>query len=142
MGKIIMKKSLMILVAIIGFGISVNAQKQDAESDNLLAYTTKTSSTTVYEVLVYANSAVNDLCDYFGGSMLDYGLNIYCKYGGDIYICTAYKVVSVACTINGAVKLVIDGATTDQALDWALNQAKNKVLKLASENGNFYLSGF
>lgn len=67
------------------------------------------SSASMMEVLVYANNAVDDLCNYFNGSWVDTGLSIYCSFGGDVYTCTAYRVAKAACSINGAVKLYIEG---------------------------------
>ena len=39
-----MKKFLILLIAVIGFGISANAQEQYAENNNILAYSESTSS--------------------------------------------------------------------------------------------------
>ncbi|MDR1544316.1 MAG: hypothetical protein LBS50_07940 [Prevotellaceae bacterium] len=111
-----MKKYLLILVAVIGFGISANAQelavnnvsKQYSASTELLAYTESTS-TSVVDILVYANDAAYEMCNYFNGSWVDTGLKIYCSFGGDIYTCTAYKIVKGMCAINGAIKLSIEG---------------------------------
>lgn len=66
----------------------------------------------VIDILVYANSAVDDLCNQFNGSWVDTALTVYCSFGGDIYTCTAYKIVQAACTVNGAVRLVIEGDTS------------------------------
>ena len=67
------------------------------------------SSASAIEILVKASDAVDELCNYFNGSWLDTGLTLYCNFGGDVYTCTAYKVVRAACGINGAVRLAIEG---------------------------------
>ena len=138
-----MKKFIVILVALIGFGISANAQERYAENNDLLAYTASTSSTTI-EILVKANRYVDDLCNYFGGSLLDSGLKIYCKFGGDVYTCTAYRVVQASCTINGAVKLVIEGDMTGaliRLLD-KFNPYKAVPMTLSYQAGKYYLSEY
>ena len=63
----------------------------------------------VIDILVYANSAVDDLCNQFNGSWVDTALTVYCSFGGDLYTCTAYKIIQAACTVNGAVRLMIEG---------------------------------
>jgi len=133
-----MKKIFVILVALIGLGFSANSQEKKAENSSLLEYSNSTSSKTV-SILVKANKAVDDLCNYFDGSIVDYGLKIYCKFGGDIYTCTSYKVVSAACAINGAVRLYIEG-DMDSALIRFFNGFSDVPLLLSKENGNFVLS--
>lgn len=61
------------------------------------------------EVLVEANAAVDDLCEYFNGSWADTGLKIYCMFNKASVVCTAYKIVKVTCAVNGAVRLMIEG---------------------------------
>ena len=135
-----MKKIILVLVVMIGFGFIANAQERYAENNNLLAYVESTSSTTI-DILVSANQYVDDLCNYFDGSLADYGLKIYCKFGGDVYTCTAYKVVKYACAVNGAVRLYIEG-DTDAALIRLFNGfSPVKVYNLTKENGNYYIKG-
>lgn len=67
------------------------------------------SSASAIEILVKASDAVDEFCNYFNGSWIDTGLTLYCAFGGDVYTCTAYKVVRAACGINGAVRLAIEG---------------------------------
>lgn len=69
-------------------------------------------NTSTIEILVKANKAVDELCNYFEGTWVDTGLAIYCKLGGDFFTCTAYKVVKATCGINGAVRLYIEGDTS------------------------------
>ena len=106
-----MKKIFVILVALIGFGISVNAQEQAAQkqTNDLLAFTEEAPSTSVVDILIEANDVAYELCNYFNGSWVDVGLKIYCSFGGDVYTCTAYKITKGLCAINGAIKLSIEG---------------------------------
>lgn len=99
-----MKKLLVILVAAIGLSTSLMAQNEE----QLLAYAASDGSSTI-EFLVEANRAVDELCNYFDGSWADVGLNLYCKFGGDVYTCTIYRAVKGACTINGAIRLYLEG---------------------------------
>ena len=103
-----MKKLLMTLT-ILAMSVVAFANETESVSASSLMASNSSNSTTVYEMLVYTTDVVDDLCNYFNGSWLDTGLNIYCKFGGDVYTCTAYKVVSVACGINGVVKLSLQG---------------------------------
>ena len=95
---------------IIGLLVSLNAfshtNETKIEESNQIS---ESSESSIMEILVYANSAVDDMCNYFNGSWADLGLTVYCSLGGDIYTCTAYKVIQAACTVNGAVKLYIEG---------------------------------
>lgn len=97
---------------------------------------TETGTSTV-EILVKANQYVDDLCNYFNGSWVDTGLKIYCKLGGDVYTCTAYKVVNISCSVNGAVRLAIEG-DYESALKRLLT-ATPDVYNLYKEYGNYYL---
>ena len=111
------------------------ANETESVSASSLMASNSSNSTTVYEMLVYTTDVVDDLCNYFNGSWLDTGLNIYCKFGGDVYTCTAYKVVSVACGINGVVKLSVQG-DYNEALKKALNTS-TKIFNVKKENGEF-----
>ena len=138
-GQFKMRKFLMILVAVIGFGISANAQSSD-----LLAHVESTSTSTstyIVDVLVYANNAADELCNYFNGSWVDRGLKIYCAFGGDVYTCTAYKVVKGMCAINGAIKLSIEG-NYDAGLRSLLSGATDilVVSKVAGQRNAFKLT--
>ena len=103
------------------------------EDSKLLAY----NSTVTYEVLVYASDVVDDLCNYFQGSWLDYGLKIYCRFGGDVVVCTTYKIVSVACGLNGVVRLMMEG-DYNNAFKRILSTSSD-IFSLIKENGNFVL---
>ncbi len=100
-----MKKILVSLSILLA---SLNALGNNNEAEPIYAESQTTAS--VMEVLVYANNAVDDFCDYFSGSWADVGISVYCKFlGGDVFTCTAYRVVKAACGINGAIKLYIEG---------------------------------
>lgn len=69
----------------------------------------ETQDNKIIEVLVEANAALDDVCDYFNGSWVDTGLKIYCTFNKTSAVCVVYKVVKVTCHINGAVRLLIEG---------------------------------
>lgn len=103
-------KRLFLISVIICFTFTAKAiENKNVTGNDNSALTETSSSASVAEVLVYANNAVDDFCNYFNGSWVDIGLTVYCSFGGDVYTCTAYKVLQVACTVNGAVKLYIEG---------------------------------
>ena len=129
-----MKKLLMTLT-ILAMSVVAFANETESVSASSLMASNSSNSTTVYEMLVYTTDVVDDLCNYFNGSWLDTGLNVYCKFGGDVYTCTAYKVVSVACGINGVVKLSLQG-DYNEALKKALNTS-TKIFNVKKENGEF-----
>ncbi len=88
--------------------ISLSAAQANSTTTNNIN-TAEVEGHDVIEILVQVNQAVDDLCNYFDDSWLDTGLNIYCKLGGDIYTCTAYRIVKYTCGINGVIKLSIEG---------------------------------
>lgn len=97
-------------IIIIGLLVSLNAFSTPTETQiEKQNQSSEYSGASMMEMLVYANSAVDDMCNYFNGSWVDVGLTVYCSLGGDIYTCTAYKIIQAACTVNGAVKLYIEG---------------------------------
>lgn len=124
------------LVALIGINISANAQKRFVENNNLLASVESTSSTT-FDILVSANQAVDDLCNYFNGSWVNTGLTLYCTFGGDVVTCTAYKIVQATCTINGAVRLYIEGNAEAALKKLLIGSAK--VYTVSKVGGKFYI---
>ena len=81
-------------------------------------------SSSAVELLVEANNVVNEVCEYFNGSWVDYGLKIYCTLGGDVYTCTAYKITKMACSISGAIKLYLEGD---------INNATKRILATGAE---------
>ncbi len=95
------------------------------------------SSSTAIEILVKASETVEELCDYFNGSWADVGLTLYCSFGGDVYTCTAHKVVKAVCGINGAIRLTIEG-DYEAALKKLLTSSTTvyTVVKIA---GKFYI---
>ncbi len=95
------------------------------------------SDASVIDILVYANSAVDDLCNYFNDSWANTALTIYCSFGGDMYTCTAYKVVQAACTVNGAVKLMIEGDAS-AALKKMISGA-TKIYSVSKVSDKFYI---
>lgn len=102
-------------------------------------YTIHSSSTglTTYEILVYATDIVDDLCNSFNGSALDAGLSIYCKFVPGSTTCLVYKAVSVACGINGTVRLVLKGEY-NAALYKAVITA-SKTFTVTKENGRYVI---
>lgn len=98
----------------------------NVDHSQLLAY----NSTTTYEMLVYASSTLDDLCGQFEDSWLNTGLKWYCRLGGDVFTCTAYRIVSYTCMANDVVRLVLEG-DYNSALKKALNTAAStfKVVK-------------
>ncbi len=99
-----MKKILLMLsLALFSINAFAGNSETSVEIENLA------EDSRVIEVLVEANAALDDLCDYFSGSWADTGLKIYCTFNKASAVCLAYKIVKVTCTINGAVRLSIEG---------------------------------
>lgn len=115
------------------FEKSYQSSGENQETDVLIAY----DSSTLYEVLVYASNTVDNLCNYFNDSWADVALTWYCKLGGDVYTCTAYKLVTAACGMNGVVRLMIEG-DYNAALKRALKTSA-KVFNVKYEDGSFVL---
>ena len=67
------------------------------------------SGSSMMEIIVKANKAVDDMCNYFDNSWVDKGLSVYCKFNKTSAACVAYNVTKAVCAINGAVKLYIEG---------------------------------
>lgn len=68
-----------------------------------------TSGSSMMEIIVKANKAVDDMCNYFDNSWVDKGLSVYCKFNKTSAVCVAHSVTKAVCAINGAVKLYIEG---------------------------------
>lgn len=107
----------------------------DIDDSQLLAINTQSNGT--IEVLVKASETVDYLCDQFNDSWLDVILTFYCAGGGDPYVCTAYKIGKVACGLNGAVKLVIEG-DYDGALRRVLKTSASLVFTMVKKGDNSY----
>ena len=101
----IMKKfyTLLTLLMLLPVALYANDNTSVIQAEN------SASGNVIIEVLVEANAAVDDLCNYFNGSMVDQALKIYCLFNKASVVCAAYKVVKLSCSINGAVKLAIEG---------------------------------
>lgn len=94
-------------------------------------------STDLVEILVKASDAAYDLCDYFSGSWLDAGLTVYCAFGGDVYTCTAYKIVQAACAVNGAIRLSLQGDISGTLKQLLYTSAK--LYAVSKMSGKFYI---
>jgi len=116
-----MKKAILFMI-ILGFIISVNANNnsfsmyrhsiqntEESDDSTTVSIEILSVSSDMVEILVKASDAAYELCNYFSGSWLDAGLTLYCAFGGDVYTCTAYKVVQAACAVNGAIRLSLQG---------------------------------
>lgn len=108
-----MKKGLLLTMGLLflftSFTFAENEKANEMNGLEIVAiYPSEAESSTI-EILVKASDAVDEFCNYFNGSWVDTGLTLYCAFGGDVYTCTAYKVVRAACGINGAVRLAIEG---------------------------------
>lgn len=135
-------KKILLVIAI--FAISTAAfSKRNTNNNSVIGMESSVSITNVdatngvIDILVKANAAADDLCNYFNGSWVDTGLTLYCTFGGDLYTCTAYKVVQAACTINGAVRLSIQG-DYNAAMKKALGGAA-KVYTVSKVGQRFYI---
>lgn len=116
-----MKKILFLVAFISGVFASTFASTPDNQINNKtnvielsddmpVTVTVLSVSSTAVELLVKANDAVYEACEYFNGSWADVGLTLYCKFNpGSVYVCTAYKITKLACGISGAVKLSLEG---------------------------------
>lgn len=116
-----------------------NLQNSKIETDESLTVSIEIVSVSndLVDILVYASDAAAELCDYFSGSWLDAGLTVYCAFGGDVYTCTAYKVVQAACAINGAIRLSLQGdisATLKQLL-----YTSAKIYAVSKVSQKFYI---
>lgn len=106
-----MKKLILICLSMF-FVAVVNANnitteivlQEDAEMQELLD-----AEASAFDIVVWATDAVDELCNAFNGTWADTILTVYCSFGGDPYVCTAYAVYRAACGINGAVRLTIKG---------------------------------
>lgn len=110
-------------------GISIS----NSDDSQLLAC----NSNSIVEVLVEANSVVDEFCNAFGGSWLSTGLDLYCTLGGDVYTCSVYKGVMMACSINGAVKLALEGDINNSLK--SLLKTSAKLYVMSKVGGKFTL---
>ncbi|MBP5541597.1 MAG: hypothetical protein J6X88_08130 [Bacteroidales bacterium] len=152
-------KKILLTISLVG-GIMASAfangpeqppMASDNPTDETITVTVISVSNTAVELLVEANNVVNDVCNYFNGSWVDYGLKIYCSLGGDVYTCTAYKITKMACSISGAIKLYMEGDINNAtkrilatgAEVWAMTKMGDKI-KLSPSNmcvGNLNSNG-
>ena len=126
-----MKKILVCLSMLL---LSANVFANNSESGTSVM--TQSQGNGAIEVLVKANAAVDDLCDYFNDSWANTGLRIYCTFNKASMVCVAYRVVKVTCAVNGAVRLMIEG-------DWngAIKQSlagATDLYQLTKRSGNSY----
>ena len=99
-------KKITMLFLLFAFSLQTFANTNDNNSNKEQQVS---SNASFVEILVEANRAVDDLCNYFEGSWADKGLSLYCSFGGDAYTCTIYKVAKATCSLNGAVRLYLEG---------------------------------
>lgn len=139
-----MKKGLLLTMGLLFLFTSVmfaeNEKANEVHSLEIVAIypANLESSASTIEILVKASDAVDDFCNYFNGSWVDTGLTLYCAFGGDVYTCTAYKVVRAACGINGAVRLAIEG-DYEAALKKLLTSSTT-VYSIVKVAGEFHLT--
>lgn len=133
-----MKKIL--LYSLFFFCFSLIASAENKQSDNFVVEITNIEKTVkgtyAIELLVKANEAVDQACDWFNGSWADVGLTVYCTFNKASYVCTAYKIVKGACHVNGAVKLMIEG-DWNNAIKQSVIQA-SKIYKFTKHNSKEY----
>lgn len=106
---LVLTMGFLILLANVSFAETEKQAKTTIDEVVVVNLSETEASSTAIELLVKASDAVDELCNYFNGSWADVGLTLYCSFGGDVYTCTAYKVVKAACGINGAIRLTIEG---------------------------------
>lgn len=136
-----MKKTLFISVVILCISVATNAMDKNGNMYLCTQHHPITAEASgKFEIFVKANAAVDDLCNYFNGSWLNTGLKVYCSFGGDVYTCTTYKVVQAACTVNGAVRLIIEGDYNNalkRIIDGGVQLAK--IYTVSKVAGNYYI---
>lgn len=109
---------------------------EDYSSNDLIAYNPPASS--AIEILVEANNAVYDLCNYFNGSWLDTGLTLYCAFNATSTTCLIYYATKATCEFSEVIKLYLEG-DFNNATKRALTSG-TKIYKLSKTNSGYKLS--
>ena len=106
-----MKKLFLVLVAIClsTFSYANNANDESESFMVEISITEVSSGSSMMEIIVKANSVVDEMCNYFDDSYVDKALSLYCKFNKTSAVCTAYNITKGVCAINGAIKLYIEG---------------------------------
>lgn len=127
--------TLMMILCTSSFSFA-QTSTENYSSNDLLAYTPPASS--AIEILVEANDAVYDLCNYFNGSWADTGLTLYCVFNKTSTVCLVYYAAKATCYFSEVFKLYIEG-DFNNALKRTLTTAAD-VYKLTKTSNGYILS--
>lgn len=119
---------LFFLLLVLAFNVKAENVERESFELEIVSIEEKSDGSYAIELFVKANEAVDEACSWFNGSWADVGLTVYCNINRVSAVCTAYKITKAACSLNNAVKLMIEG-------DW--NTAIKNLIIQASKTYNF-----
>lgn len=132
-------KKIMILSIIAMLSISAfatNPPSEQQESDDVMYVQVLEANSKFIDVLVYANSVVDEFCDLLSRKDVSVSVGLYCAFMPENPMCWAYGVAMAACSVKGAVELYIEGDFNNAILETL--SASTRVYKMSKVDSKKY----
>ena len=132
-------KKILILSIIAMLSISAfatNPPSEQQESDDVMYVQVLEANSKFIDVLVYANSVVDEFCDLLSRKDVSVSVGLYCAFMPENPMCWAYGVAMAACSVKGAVELYIEGDFNNAILETL--SASTRVYKMSKVDSKKY----
>ena len=132
-------KKIMILSIIAMLSLSAfatNPPTEQQESDDIMYVQVVEANSKFIDILVYANSVVDEFCDLLSRKDVSVSVGLYCAFMPENPMCWAYGVAMAACSVKGAVELYIEGDFNNAILETL--SASTRVYKMSKVDSKKY----
>lgn len=126
--------SIIAMLSISAF--ATNPPSEQQESDDVMYVQVLEANSKFIDVLVYANSVVDEFCDLLSRKDVSVSVGLYCAFMPENPMCWAYGVAMAACSVKGAVELYIEGDFNNAILETL--SASTRVYKMSKVDSKKY----
>lgn len=132
--KKILVLCLMILLSLGSFATNPPIERQ--ENDAVVYIQIVEANSKYIDILVYANSIVDEFCDLLSRKDVSVSVGLYCAFMPENPMCWTYGVAMAACSVKGAVELYIEGDFNNAILETL--SASTRVYKMSKVDSKKY----
>lgn len=108
---------------------ATNPPIEQQENEDVMYVQILEANSNYIDILVYANSVVDEFCDFLSRKDISVSVGLYCAFMPENPMCWAYGVAMAACSVKGAVELYIEGDFNNAILETL--SASTKVYKMS-----------